>query len=165
MHQTVQPQSPQSPSVAPAETKREIALKRWQSQKDYYSKRVGHYKNWHLWLQLYMGIIAVLVTILLGFSEVPKFIPSILSGTIAAAAVIENVNRYGENWRNFRTTLEFLKREKSLFDIGADVYVDLAPDDAAILFATRTEDILSAEWSGYFPSGHQSSQEKHKKAE
>jgi hypothetical protein len=111
-----------------------------------------------------MGIIAVCVTVLLGIPEVSKLIPSILSGTIAAAAVIENVNRYGENWRNFRTTLELLKREKALFDIGADAYRDLAPDDAAILFATRTEDILSAEWSGYFPSGKQSSHEKNNKA-
>ncbi len=163
MHQAVQSQSPQSPSIAQTETKREIALNRWQSQKDYYSKRVGLYKSWHLWLQLYMGIIAVCVTVLLGIPEVPKLIPSILSATIAAAAVIENVNRYGENWRNYRTTLEFLKREKALFDIGADAYKDVAPDDAAILFATRTEDILSAEWSIYFPSGKQSSHEKNNK--
>jgi hypothetical protein len=160
MQQAVQLQSSNSSSADSTATKREIALKRWQSQKDYYSKRVGEYKNWHIWLQVYMGIVAVIVPILLGIPDMPKLIPSILSGTIAAAAVIENVYRYGENWRNFRTTLEFLKREKALYDIGADAYQDLAPDDAAILFATRTEEILSAEWSGYFPSGQKCSQEK-----
>ncbi len=160
MQQALQPQSPQPPPVAPPETKQDIALRRWQSQKNYYSKRVGHYKSRHLGLELYIGIIAVLVPILLGFPEVPRLIPSILSGTIAAAAVIENVNRYGENWRNFRTTVEVLKREKALFDIGADAYNGLDPDDAAILFATRTEDILSAEWASYFPSEQQSSQKK-----
>jgi len=102
VQQALQPQSPQPPPVAPPETKQDIALRRWQSQKNYYSKRVGHYKSRHLGLELYIGIIAVLVPILLGFPEVPRLIPSILSGTIAAAAVIENVNRYGENWRNFR---------------------------------------------------------------
>ena len=155
MQKAVQPQSPQPPSVTPTETKRKIALERWQSQKDYYSKRVGSYKRWHLGLQLYMGVIAVFVPVLLSISEVPKIIPSILSATIAAAAVIENVNRYGENWRTFRTTLESLKRERILYDIGADVYKDLSVDDAATLFATRTEDILRTEWTGYFPSDQQ----------
>ena len=155
MQKAVQPQSPQPPPVAKPETKQEIALKRWQSQKDYYSKRVGNYKRWHLGLQLYMGVIAVFVPVLLSIPEVPKIIPSILSASIAAAAVIENVNRYGENWRTFRTTLESLKREKTLYDVGADAYKDLSVDDAATLFATRTEDILRTEWTGYFPSDQQ----------
>ena len=155
MQKAVQPQSPQPPPVAQPETKQEIALKRWQNQKDYYSKRVEKYKRWHLGLQLYMGVIAVAVPILLNIPHVPLLIPTILSGTIAAAAVIENVMRYGENWRTFRTTLESLKREKTLYDIGADVYKDLSVDDAATLFATRTEDILRTEWTGYFPSDQQ----------
>ena len=102
-----------------------------------------------------MGVIAVFVPVLLSIPEIPKLIPSIFSATIAAAAVIENVNRYGENWRTFRITLETLKREKILYDIGADVYKDLSVDDAATLFATRTEDILRTEWTGYFPSDQQ----------
>ena len=133
---------------------------RWKSQKDYYSMRVGNYKRWHLGLQLYMGVIAVFVPVLLSIPEVPKIIPSILSASIAAAAVIENVNRYGENWRTFRTTLETLKREKILYDIGADVYKNLSVDDAATLFATRTEDILRTEWTGYFPSDQQQPAQK-----
>ena len=104
-----------------------------------------------------MGITAVSVPILLSIPHIPPLIPSILSGTIAAAAVIENVNRYGENWRTFRITLETLKREKILYNIGADVYKDLSVDDAATLFATRTEDILRTEWTGYFPSEQQQS--------
>ncbi len=155
MQKAVQPQSPQPPSVAPTETKREIALERWQSQKDFYSKRVGKYKRWHLGLQLYMGVIAVAVPILLNIPYVPLLISTILSGTIAAAAVTENVMRNGENWRTFRTTSETLNREKVLYDVGADVYKDLSVDDAATLFATRTEDILRTEWIGYFPSDQQ----------
>ena len=158
--QAEQSESPQSLSVTPAETKRDIALKRWQNQKDYYSKKVGHFKNWHLGLQLYIGIIAVTVPILLVIPEISKLFPTILSGSIAIAAVIDNVNRYGENWRTFRTTLETLKRERALFDVGADAYQDLSVDDAAVVFATRTEEILSTEWSGYFPARQQASHAK-----
>ena len=160
MQKAVQPQSPQPPFVTPTETKREIALQRWQNQKDYYSKRVGSYKRRHLGLQLYMGVIAVAVPILLNIPYVPLLIPTILSGTIAAAAVIENVMRNGENWRTFRTTSETLNREKVLYDVGADVYKDLSVDDAATLFATRTEDILRTEWIGYFPSDQQKPAQK-----
>ncbi|TME05659.1 MAG: hypothetical protein E6I80_16265 [Chloroflexi bacterium] len=134
MQKAVQPQSPQPPSVAPTETKREIALERWQSQKDFYSKRVGKYKRWHLGLQLYMGVIAVAVPILLNIPYVPLLISTM---------------------RTFRTTSETLNREKVLYDVGADVYKDLSVDDAATLFATRTEDILRTEWIGYFPSDQQ----------
>ncbi len=157
MQKAVQPQSLQPLPVVQSETKQEIALERWQNQKDYYSKRVGNYKRWHLGLQLYMGITAVSVPILLSIPHISPLIPSILSGTIAAAAVIENVNHYGENWRTFRITLETLKREKILYNIGADVYKGLSVDDAATLFATRTEDILRTEWTGYFPSEQQQS--------
>src|SRR6266568_1645958 len=107
--QAEQSESPQSLSVAPTETKRDIALKQWQDQKNYYSRKVGSFKNRHLGLQLYIGIIAITVPILLGIPEISKYIPTILSGSIAIAAVIDNVNRYGENWRMFRTTLETLK--------------------------------------------------------
>ena len=102
-----------------------------------------------------MGVIAVAVPILLNIPYVPLLISTILSGTIAAAAVTENVMRNGENWRTFRTTSETLNREKVLYDVGADVYKDLSVDDAATLFATRTEDILRTEWIGYFPSDQQ----------
>ncbi|MGZ9164721.1 MAG: DUF4231 domain-containing protein [Anaerolineales bacterium] len=87
--------------------------------------------------------------IILGFPDVPTLVPTILSGLIAVAAGLENVYRYGDNWRTYRQTLEALKREKALFAARAGSYVD--PANAFPLFVERVESLLSEETTRYFP--------------
>ena len=103
--------------------KQETYLARWQNQRDYYSKKSAFNKRWHQSLQLFIGIIAVIVPVLLSLSTtVPEWIPGVLSLLVAIAAVVENVYHFGDNWRNFRQTLEGLKREKVFFDTGIEPY-------------------------------------------
>ena len=131
-------------------TKEEAYLQeRWQSQKDYYSKQSAQNKRLHQRIQLFITIGSIAVPILLSIAEVPKLIPTILSGLIAAAAALESVYHYGDNWRNYRQTLEALKREKALFSARAGSYKDLP--NAFSLFVERVESLLSEETMRYFP--------------
>lgn len=131
-------------------TKEETYLQeRWQTQKDYYSKQSAQNKRWHQRVQLFVTIGAIAVPILLSIPEVPKVFPTILSGLIAAAAALESVYHYGDNWRNYRQTLEALKREKALFTASAGSYVD--PAKAFPRFVERVESLLSEETMRYFP--------------
>jgi hypothetical protein len=131
-------------------TKEEAYLQdRWQSQKDYYSKQSAQNKRMHQRIQLFITIGSIAVPILLSIAEVPKLIPTILSGLIAAAAALESVYHYGDNWRNYRQTLEALKREKALFSARAGSYKDLP--NAFGLFVERVESLLSEETMRYFP--------------
>ncbi len=122
---------------------------RWQKQRDYYSKRSAWNKRWYQRLQVFMAAGAIAVPIILSIPEIPKPIPIILSGLVAISAAMENLFRFGDNWRNFRLTLEALKREKVLFDIGAGPYQE--QENAFPTFVERVEALLSEEVKGYFP--------------
>lgn len=122
---------------------------RWQKQRDYYSKRSAWNKSWYQRLQVFMAVGAIAVPIILSISEIPKPIPIVLSGLVAIAAALENLFKFGDNWRNFRLTLEALKREKVMFDAGVGPYQE--QDKAFPTFVERIEGLLSEEVKSYFP--------------
>ena len=131
-------------------TKEETYLQeRWQKQRDYYSKQSAENKRRHQGLQLFITLGAIAVPIILNIPAVSPMFPTILSGLIAAAAALENVFHYGDNWRNYRQTLEALKRERSLFDAGVGLYGD--PKKSFPLFVERVESLLNEETMRYFP--------------
>jgi len=131
-------------------------LQRWQTQRDYYSKQSARNKRWHQGLQLFIAVGAIAVPIILNIPEIPKQIPTILSGLVAGAAALENVYRFGDNWRNFRQTLEALKRERALFDASAGPYRD--SENAFTLFVERVESLTSEETMRYFPKERERAQ-------
>jgi hypothetical protein len=122
---------------------------RWQTQRDYYSKQSARNKSWYQSLQLFIVLGAIAVPIILNIPEVPKLIATILSGLIAGAAALENVYRFGENWRTFRQTLEALKRERVLFETGAGAY--RKSENSFYLFVERVESLIGEETERYFP--------------
>ncbi|HYN90229.1 MAG TPA: DUF4231 domain-containing protein [Ardenticatenaceae bacterium] len=131
-------------------SKEEIYLQqRWQSQRDYYSAKSAFYKRWHHGLQLFIALGAIAVPVILNIAQVPQLVPTILSALVAGAAALENVYRFGDNWRNFRQTLEGLKREKVMYDAGAGPYRET--DNAFALFVERVESLISEETKVYFP--------------
>lgn len=132
-------------------TREDRILQRWQSQRTYYSKQAGKNKLWHQSLQVFVGIAAIAVTVILLFPNVPNWLPAIISAMVAGAAVLENVYRYGENWRNFRLVSEALKREKALLDAGVGEYKGLDMEAAYSRFAGRVETLISEEVKVYFP--------------
>lgn len=122
---------------------------RWQSQRDYYSRQSAHNKRWYQTLQLFIGLGAVIVPVLLGVPEVPKLVPTVVSTLVAGAAVVENVYHFGDNWRNFRVTLESLKRERVWFDTNTGPYQD--PHTGLSVFVERVEGLIASETREYFP--------------
>jgi Protein of unknown function (DUF4231) len=128
---------------------------RWQKQKDYYSKESDENKTRHLGLQLFVTLAAIAVPILLAIPAVPPVIPTILSGLVAGATALENVFHYGDNWRNYRQTLEGLKRERALFDARAGSYDD--PKKAFTRFVERVEALVSEETMRFFPEDRSNS--------
>jgi uncharacterized protein YigE (DUF2233 family) len=71
-----------------------------------------------------------------------------ISLMVAAAAAIENVKKYGDSWRTFRTAAEELYREKSLYDVQTGAY--RSSKRPFLLFVERTEDIVAKQngaWS------------------
>ena len=121
---------------------------RFKSQEIYYDRKSAHNKRWHQSIQLFIAVGSVAVPVLLGISEIPKLVPTILSLMVAAVAGIENVFHFGDNWRIFRLTLESLKREKALYRAGAGPYKN--PQTAFTRFVERSENVIAEETVRYF---------------
>ena len=121
---------------------------RWQSQKDYYSNQTKLYKFWHQAFLLISTIGALFVPVLLGFSQIPKVLPIVISLIVSSALALDNAFHFGDNWRSFRQTLEALKRERVYFDAGIEPYTNT--HTAFQLFVRKNEDLMGKEGTEYF---------------
>lgn len=120
---------------------------RWHAQWSYYDGKASDAKKAHQRLQLVIAIGSVIVPVLVGLNidgavgDLLRYLTVIISIIVAAAAAIETVKQYGDNWRNFRSAAEELKREKSMYDVLAGPY--RKSKDPFLLFVERSEDIMA----------------------
>ena len=121
---------------------------RWAEQRAYYSKNSAKYKSRHQNLLLFGSLSALLVPILLNINGVPALVPTVLSLLVSAALALDNVYRFGDNWRAYRSTLEAMKEERILFENNVAPYDD--PETAFPLFVRHSENIMRKEHAGYF---------------
>jgi len=148
---------------------------------DYLSQRVDDQINWYdkksqgaqrkfKSLRSFEIIAAASIPIIAGFGKDYENIPvelivGVLGALIAIVAAIVSLNRYQENWIEYRTTCETMKHEKYLF------LTKVAPYDnekAFALFVQKIEKLVSKEnsqWSQNALANNQntdfSPQEKH----
>jgi hypothetical protein len=120
---------------------------RWQSQWLWYDKKAGENKWKHQSLQVLIGVGSVAVPVLLTAQEPWSNLAAVVSLVVAAAASVENVKKYGENWRSYRRAAEELNREKSLFDVNAGPYRTSKKPFAR--FVERCEEVI-AQQNGQF---------------
>jgi hypothetical protein len=130
----------------PNATKSEIYYmkNRWQTQWLYYDKKASENKRKYQAIQVFIGIASVSVPVLLtAASTYPTLtlVASVVSAMVAGSAAIENVKKYGENWRSYRQAAESLAREKSMYDVVAGPY--RSSKRAFLRFVERCEDIMS----------------------
>lgn len=74
-------------------------------------------------------------------------VPAILSGLVAGATALENVMKYGDNWRAFQSAADGLERERALFEANAGLY--RTSPAAHQLFIERSEDVIAQEFGRY----------------
>lgn len=140
--------------LAPHEEK--YLNERWQSQREYFSERARHYKRRYQGLMILIGISGALIpaVVTLDFpgdgvlgSEFSALFASFLGVVVTVATVIENTYNYGDNWRNFRLTLEALKREKAMYETRTGAYRNV--EKAFDKFVTKTENIIAQDVKSY----------------
>jgi hypothetical protein len=124
---------------------------------EYISKRVDQYIQWYdnksvrmksMYFRLRASSVvgAAVVPVLVNIS-IPYL--NIITTAISLAVVIivslESVYHYGDQWKNYRSTEQFLSREKVIFQAGNGRYRDLSIEDAFMLFVERCEAQIAAE--------------------
>ena len=128
---------------------------RWYSQWKYYDDKATLSKRNYQRLQLVIGVGSVAVPVLVGIQfgdesvrVVLNLVTVFISLCVAAAAAIENVYKFGDAWRSYRTANEELQREKSMYDVHSGPY--RRSTNPFLLFVERCEDIMAKQngsWS------------------
>lgn len=123
---------------------------RWYTQWNWYDTKASQAKKEYQRLQIIIGIGSVTVPVLVSLAPIASdtngrnaltLITVLISLLVAAAAAIENVKKYGDAWRTYRSAAEDLKREKSLYDVRSGPY--RKSKRPFLLFVERCEDIMA----------------------
>lgn len=159
---------------------------RWHEQYTYYTFKAERNRRRHMQLQMFIAVVAVLVPVLLGFNAnlinavraavdnnlLPVLIsqnnigfwisfvnavPAILSGLVAGATALENVQKYGDNFRAFQSASDGLERERALFESNAGPYRKSSTPYR--LFVERSEDVIAQETGRYFAREQQAGED------
>jgi hypothetical protein len=129
---------------------------RWHSQWSYYDKKASEAKRLHQRFQIISAVGSVAVPPLIGLNAIGSQVQTamtvltiLVSSLVAAASAVENVKKYGDNWRSYRSAAEELLREKSLYDVYSGPY--RKSDKPFLLFVERCEDVIAKQngnWVG-----------------
>jgi len=95
------------------------------------------------------GVVPVLINVpydaqILGVSVI-KVLVTIVSLLVVISVSLESVLHYREQWKNYRSTEQFLGHDTIAFKAGIGAYRDLAPQDAFRLFVERVEEAIRSE--------------------
>ena len=105
---------------------------RLDDQIKYYSKQSGKNKRKYFTSQTIIIVLGVIIPVVnvIAISNpvlVESFllVSTVLASIIGLTAALSQLNKHYETWLNFRSTLELLKREKSLYQNSAGGYFNL----------------------------------------
>jgi len=135
------------------------------SEQEYLDKRVQNQLEWFetksAWnqkrykrLKILTLALSVLIPFLVGFinenREWPKIIVGLAGVLIAIAEGLLSVNKYQDNWLQYRASAEAIKREQHLYVTKTSIYG--ASENPFTTFVEEIEKILSkdvTEWKKY----------------
>jgi hypothetical protein len=116
----------------------------------WYDKKAVSAKSAYLKLRTASVVGALIVPIaanlsFTGYDIYKTGVITVLSLLVSISVALDGVYHFGDQWKNYRSTEQFLSREKVLFQTGEGPYRGLAPDDAFLLFVERCEGQIASE--------------------
>ena len=91
------------------------------------------------------AIVPVATNVLPATYGIDRYVTTAISLAVSVAVALDSVYHFGEQWKNYRSTEQFLSREKFLFRTGEGPYKELGADAAFILLVERCEAQIAAE--------------------
>ena len=127
----------------------------------YLAERVDQFQNWYdkkavkaksafLRIRSASVVGAVLVPVVanaafIGDSDTRAWLTTGLGLLVSISVALDSVFHFGDQWKNYRSTEQFLSREKFLYRTGEGPYKGMNDADAFILLVERCEAQISAE--------------------
>lgn len=117
---------------------------RYEQQVKWYSDSSAKNKRYYHWFQWAAIILSAGVPVLVVLMpDNLKWITAIPSIALAIVTTALKAFKFQENWVNYRTTAETLKKEKHYYDASVDPYA--SAEDKEQLFVERVEALISRE--------------------
>jgi hypothetical protein len=117
---------------------------RYENQINWYSNSASRNKGFYIFFQWSVIILSVSLPVLI--ASVPnswQWVIIILSILLAIGTAGLKTFKFQENWINYRTISETLKKEKHYYDAELDEYAQASDKEA--LFVDRIESVISRE--------------------
>ena len=120
---------------------------RYEEQMKWYAKKAAYNKKRYLYIQLSMAILSALTPLLIAMDfvfteyDILKWISICTSVSIAILVSCLRIFNFQENWVNYRTTRELLKKEQHYFEADTSGYNKV--QDKQALFVRRIESLIS----------------------
>jgi hypothetical protein len=117
---------------------------------EWYDKKAVSAKSAYLRLRTISVVGALIVPIaanvnFVGYDPYKTVVITAISLLVSVSVALDGVYHYGDQWRNYRSTEQFLSRERFLFQTGEGPYRNMAADDAFLLFVERCEGQIASE--------------------
>lgn len=124
------------------QTLTEYIESRYKDQIEWYGNRAS--KNKKLYVVFQWGVIVFSASLPVLIASVPdkwQWCTVLISIVLAIGTAALKAFKFQENWINYRTVSETLKKEKYYYDAGLNDYADVADKEAT--FVERVESMIS----------------------
>ena len=121
---------------------------RYRNQIHWYDTKAQRNQKVYTWLQWTLIILAAITPILIEL-KLPPIGAGFLQWATVTSAIVAILSaglktfKYQENWINYRTTCETLRKEEHFYDADVGDYADATNKEA--LFVERVESLISRE--------------------
>lgn len=130
---------------------------RYEKEITWYDTKSVNNKLFYHWFQWGALIISPIVAVLVAFlPEEIKWVTAIIATILAIITAALKAFKYQENWLNFRTVAESLKKEKYFYE--AELYDYRNCSDKEALFVERVEALISKENFLWFSTHNQTNE-------
>ena len=110
----------------------------WYDKKSIWNQKLYRYFQWSI------IILAAITPVLVAIKcETTRWLAVIIAALVAIGTSILKTFKYQENWINYRTTCETLRKEIHFYKARLGDYRD--PEDREALFVERVESLISRE--------------------
>ena len=117
---------------------------RYKYQIDWYDRKAAWNQKLYRYFQWSIIILAAITPVLVAIEcESTRWLAVIIAALVAIGTSILKTFKYQENWINYRTTCETLRKEIHFYSAGVGGYRD--SDDREALFVERVESLISRE--------------------
>jgi hypothetical protein len=119
---------------------------RVEQYKVWYDKKAVRFKAYYLNMRAVTVIGGALVPVLVNL-DIPfkNYLTTAISLVVVILVSLESVYHYREQWKNYRTTEQFLSTERILFLTKEGPYKALETQQAFLLFVERVEGAIASE--------------------